>query len=113
MGKEEMKQYAVNISMHAERDISGALDYIEFTIKNPTAGDELFYAVKEAIGSLECNPKRFPIVDEEILAALGIRVLCVKNYLAFYIVNDEKESITVVRFCHHRSNWKNILKVEI
>ena len=49
----------------------------------------------------------------EILAAWGIRFLRIKNYIAFYLIDDAREMIYVIRFLYGKSNWASILKNSI
>ena len=44
--------YQVHITSTAEHDIMRAADYIEFTLKNPTATDNLLDVATEQIGKL-------------------------------------------------------------
>ena len=55
-------------------------------------------------------PKRFPIVNDSVLASQGIRLTQIKNYLAFYVVREKSESVVLLRFLYARRDWENILK---
>jgi len=33
----------------------------------------------------------------------------IKNYLLFYVVEEDHKTVTVIRFLHGRRNWKSIL----
>lgn len=44
--------YSIHITSSAERDINNAVDYIDFTLKNPDAADNLLDAAEEQIGSI-------------------------------------------------------------
>ena len=59
--------YQVHITSTAEHDIMRAADYIEFTLKNPTAADNLLNVVTEQIGSLSDLPQKFRLVDDSVL----------------------------------------------
>ena len=76
--------YQVHITSTAEHDIMRAADYIEFTLKNPNAADNLLDAATEQIGSLADLPQKFHLVDDPVLASWGIRFVIINNYLAFY-----------------------------
>ena len=65
--------YQVHITSTAEHDIMRAADYIEFTLKNPTAADNLLDVATEQIGSLADLPQKFRLVDDPVLASWGIR----------------------------------------
>ena len=50
------------------------------------------------------------LVDDPVLASWGIRFLIVNNYLAFYTIDKEKQTVIVVRFLYQKSNWNVILR---
>ena len=102
--------YSIHITAVAERDILRAADYIEFTLKNPTAADHLLDAATEQINSLADMPEKFRLVDDPVLAGWEIRFLIVNNYLAFYTIDKEKQLVIVVRFLYQKSNWSSILR---
>lgn len=102
--------YHLHITGVAERDISQAADYIEFVLKNPKAADDLIEETEQKINALLPFPKEHPVVEDKLLAAWGVRFTQVKNYLAFYVVSEEKSQVTVIRFLYAKSNWISILK---
>ena len=102
--------YIIHITATAERDIIRAADYIEFTLKNPTAAEHLLDVATEQINSLADLPKKFCLVDDPVLASWGIRFIIVNNYLAFYTIDKEKQMVIVVRFLYQKSNWNSILR---
>ncbi len=102
--------YQVHITSTAEHDIMRAADYIEFTLKNPTASDNLLDVATEQIGSLADLPQKFRLVDDPLLASLGIRFVIINNYLAFYTIDEEKQTVIIVRFLYQKSNWTSILR---
>lgn len=103
--------YTLHITHTAERDLNQAADYIEFVLKNPQAADDLLRETEEALNTIPCFPKKHPLADDKLLAAWGIRLVQVKNYLAFYVIAEETRQITVVRFLYAKSNWLSILKL--
>lgn len=102
--------YGIHITATAERDILHAADYIEFTLKNPSAADHLLDAATEQINSLSDMPEKFHLADDPVLASWGIRFIVVNNYLAFYTIDKRKQTVTVVRFLYQKSNWNFILR---
>lgn len=102
--------YSIHITATAERDILRAADYIEFTLKNPTAADHLLDAATEQINSLADMPEKLRLVDDPVLASWGIRFIIVNNYLAFYTIDKEKQMVIVIRFLYQKSNWNSILR---
>lgn len=99
----------LHITSVAQRDISQAADYIEFVLKNPKAADDLLEETDQKINALLPFPQEHPIVEDKLLAAWGIRFTQIKNYLAFYVI--EENQVTVIRFLYAKSDWISILKV--
>ena len=102
--------YQVHITSTAEHNIMRAADYIEFALKNPNAANNLLDAVTEQIGSLADLPQKFRLVDDPVLASWGIRFVIINNYLAFYTIDEEKQTVIIVRFLYQKSNWTSILR---
>ncbi len=103
-------KYTINITHTAERDIMNAADYIEFTLKNPTAVDFLLDEVSNRVNSLTDFPEKFSLVDDPVLASWGIRFIIINNYLAFYTIDTKRHLVTIVRFLYQKSNWNTILR---
>ena len=101
--------YHLHITSVAQRDISQAADYIEFVLKNPKAADDLLEETDQKINALLPFPQEHPIVEDKLLDAWGIRFTQIKNYLAFYVI--EENQVTVIRFLYAKSDWISILKV--
>ena len=99
--------YQVHITSTAEHDIMRAADYIQFTLRNPDAADNLLDAATEQIGS-EYRAKSVQEFRFEL--SQGIRFVIINNYLAFYTIDEEKQTVIIVRFLYQKSNWTSILR---
>lgn len=53
-----------------------------------------------AIGSLELLPSRHSLYHNETWKEKGLRFFCVANYLVFYVVNEEKKNVKVMRIVY-------------
>ena len=102
--------YQVHITSTAEHDIMRAAEYLAFTLKNPDAADNLFDAATEQIGLLADLPQKFCLVDDPVLASWGIHFVIINNYLAFYTIDEEKQTVIRVRFLYQKSNGTSILR---
>lgn len=102
--------FCVHITSAAERDLNRAADYIEFVLKNPQAADALLDEAEKKINSLADFPEKFSIVDDLVLASWKIRFVLINNYLAFYIIDYERNLVIVVRFLFQKSNWNVVLR---
>lgn len=102
--------YQIHITGKAERDLTEAADYIEFNLLNPQAADDLLDKAEEEISKLAFIPEKFKTVDDPVLAAWGIRLIAIKNYLAFYLIDEKTKTVHIVRFLYGKRNWISILR---
>ena len=102
--------YQLHITSTAKHDIMRAVDYIEFVLKNPQSADNLLDVVTKQIETLSDFPQKFHIVDDPVLASWEIRFVIINNYLAFYTIDKEKQTVIIVRFLYQKSNWSSILR---
>ena len=90
-------------------DISSARRYIRKKLEAPMASQRLSDELEETYLKLEENPYRRPLVQNKFLAMKGYRSIYVKNYVLFYIINEEDNTVSLVRFMHSKRDWTNIL----
>ena len=102
--------YQVHITKQAEKDLDHALDYIEFSLKNPQAADNLLDEAEQTLGSLTQMPERYALPEDKLLAAWGIRFVQIKKYLAFYVIAKETQTVHIIRFLYGKSDWRSILR---
>ena len=102
--------YQVHITKQAEKDLNRALDYIEFSLKNPQAADSLLDETERTLNSLDQMPERYALPEDKLLAAWGIRFVQIKKYLAFYIIARETQTVHIIRFLYGKSDWRSILR---
>ena len=105
-----MSKYTVHITKAAERDVANASNYIDLVLKNPTATDALLDEFEAQVMSLESMPERNSLARDEILASWKIRYLLIKNYMAFYIIDEPSKTVHIIRFLYGKSNWMATLK---
>ncbi|TEB04385.1 Plasmid stabilization system protein [Pelotomaculum schinkii] len=104
-----MTEYKVVIEFPAQRDLQGILRYITATLKEPVIARRIYISIKEQILTLSQMPLRHSVVQDQQYAAIGVRKLLVENYIAFYIVNEAKCEVHVLRILYNRREWQNIL----
>ena len=104
--------YNLHITQKAEDDLNSAADYIEFTLLNPKATDNLLDKADKELSSLAETPQIHRLVDNPFLNALGIRFILINNYMAFFLIDEEDKTVYIVRFLYQKRNWNQILKGE-
>ena len=84
--------YNVRIMEKAEEDLSEIITYISNTLCNPKAAGSLLEEFLEVKTNIEDNPYMYPLSNDLVLQAEGYhRFLFKKNYIALYLINDDKK----------------------
>ena len=102
--------YKVDITEPAENDLQSAAAYIAGNLGNKTAAANLFDKAYKELSSLSDFPERNPLVRYKRLASKGVRMQRINNYLAFYVIDSETQTVLILRVIHSRRNWVSILK---
>jgi len=102
--------YKLRFSKLYREDVDLSYNYIKNKLEAPMAADSLIIEILEKLNKIKENPNIRPLVQDKFLASLGYRSINVKNYILFYIINNDNKSIKIVRFIYKKRNWINILK---
>ena len=102
--------YSLNITDLAEEDILITVRYISGVLKNPIAVNNLLDEIELHEKILEDTPYIYPFVNDEYLSEKGLKYIRIKNFLLFYIIDEDTRIVNVIRFLYSRRNWKDILK---
>lgn len=105
-----MKKYTVEVSKTAEQDLCNIISYLRYTLASNIVADKYKTLFKQALKDLENEAGSMSILNEELTGHKNIRKINVKNYMIFYIVDEEKSKVFVVRIGHAFMNLKNYLK---
>ena len=104
--------YSLAITNIAEEDILNTVYYIANVLKAPAAANNLLDEIERHEEILENTPNMYPFVPDEYLAQKGLKFTRIKNYLMFYVINENEKNVTVIRFLYNRRDWKNILRAD-
>lgn len=104
-----MTEYSVHIGRLAERDIFEAVSYIKDILFQPESARRIYNSIKTQILSLSEMPQRFAVIAEEPYRSMGMRKTSAENYLIFYLVDEKKKTVSVVRVLYNRREWKNLI----
>ena len=99
------EKYKIELSIKAKEDIKSIVLYIKNNLNEPSIANKYAKTIKEEIKTLEYSPKKFAIIDEDSIKDLNIRKINIKNYLAFYRVNEKEKVVNVERILYGASNW--------
>ena len=104
-----MKEYNVILETTAVLDLRGILDYITDILKQPEAAERIFLSIEKSVMTLNSMPARHGIVRDEPYATLGVRMMPVENYIAFYIIDEVNLEVRVLRILYKRREWQDLL----
>ncbi|MBQ9663064.1 MAG: type II toxin-antitoxin system RelE/ParE family toxin [Oscillospiraceae bacterium] len=102
--------YDIHITRTAEEDLSEAVSYIDNVLLNPEASDALLNALDIQAADLADSPEKYMLVDDPVLHSWGVRFTLVKNYLAFYVIEEESKTVHIIRFLYGKRDWITILR---
>lgn len=103
------ERYDVKLSIRAKKDLMSIVSYIKDELKEPNIAKKYAKILKTEIESLEYFPQKYSIIDNEKIKDLNMRKHIIKNYIAFYRINEEKKTVNVDRIIYGASDWINKL----
>jgi len=95
-----------------DSDIDDVCQYIKGNLEAPMAAENLLKELKGKLNYLKENPFARSFVQDEFLANIGFRQIKVKKYVIYYIIDERKNEIYLIRFLYTKRDWKNILREE-
>jgi toxin ParE1/3/4 len=104
-----LEDYNVIIELTAKRDLQGILHYIKNILRAPEAAKRIYIKIKNEILTLNQMPMRNNAVQEQPYASMGLHKLLVENYIVFYIIDEQKHEVHVLRILYNRREWQSIL----
>lgn len=102
-------KYEIEITALAQADLKGIAAYISQELQEPETARKLIGRLRKAVFSLEELPKRHAIVSDEYLAAKGVRCILQDQYLIFYVVDEPRQLVQILRVLYARRDWKQLL----
>lgn len=103
-------RYNYVLTESAEADIDEAFDYIANDLENPDAASAFADELEERLEEVCKTPKAGRPVHNPYLKRDDIRRVLVKNYIAYYLIDEKKENIAVLRVVYNRHDQDKVLK---
>jgi len=105
-------KYNIQISDKAEEDLDSIIEYLITKLKAPIFAVEFLDEFEKRIDKLRTSPKAFKIIDNDMHIIDKIRILQIKNYLAFFVIDEKEKMVSIIRVLYGRRDWLNILRIE-
>ena len=97
-------QYEIKLTTQALEQIKETTQYISKTLMEPEIAKRWAATLKKQIEKLNFMPLRFPLTKEEPWHSKGIHKMPVKNYLVYYLINEEEKTVWVTAVVYERRN---------
>ena len=97
-------KYAIEYLPSALEDLKEIVRYIARTLQNPKAAENLAHEIIKKVDLLADFPYSAPRYTPIKPLEYEYRKLLVKNYFAFYRIDEMKKTITVVRIIYAKRN---------
>ena len=107
-----MKKYIVEVSETAEQDLENIISYLRYDLAGDIIADKYKMLFKQKLKDLENVAGNMTILDESLTGHKNIRKINVRNYIIFYVIDEEKSKAIVVRIGHAFMDWEKYLKDE-
>ena len=87
-------------SKQAKTDLHEIYEYIAFSLLSPENASNTAKRIMDAARSLETMPERNPLYREEPWKSKGVRFTTARNYMIFYTINADTETVSISRIMY-------------
>lgn len=94
----------------AEYDLLDIEYYISTDLCNPQAAKRVSDGILHTAEQLAEYPAGHPLVDDELLRRIGLRMAYFDNYNIFYYYDEKGGVVYIIRILYNKTDWENILK---
>lgn len=94
----------------AETDIDETLSYIANELQNIPAASSLADELEAAFDTLCKTPKIGRLVENEYFYRSDIRQISVKNYIVYYLVDEDARQVVILRVVYGKREQDDILR---
>ena len=91
-------KYKVQLGEQAEYDLRGIYEYIAFTLLEPSIALKHRNRIVAELKTLDENPERFALYQEEPWKSRGLRRINIENFCGFFIVAEKH--VQVIRILY-------------
>lgn len=102
-------QYKVRLTDQAIEQIQQTVSYISHELLEPETAKRWADLLQREIASLNSMPARYPLTDEEPWRSYGIHKMTVKNFLVYYLIQEELKIVTVTAVVYGRRDQLSAL----
>ena len=101
--------YKVLVTDEAIDDIFNSVKYIHIELGNPDAAEKLYSNLNREVNNTGLFPLKFSDSGIKYRGYI-IHKKVFESYLLFYIMDNEKQTVYILRILKDRMNWQRILQ---
>lgn len=105
-----MKEYIVEMSETAEKDLENIISYLRYNLAGDIIADKYKLLFKQELKNLSNIAGSMPILNEELTGLKNIRKINVRNYIIFYVIDEDNLKTFILRIGHAFMDWEKYLK---
>jgi len=97
-----MTKWNVAYTKKSQEYLKSIYEYIANVLQEPVLASSQVTRIMDAIEQLDEFPLRYHMYEKEPWKSKGLRILSINKYLAFYIPDETKNTVTIVRIMYGR-----------
>ena len=101
--------YEVKISKQAEHQLKEIFQYISYTLQAPGTAEKMLDLLEREILSISSFPNRIPLTQDEPWHSQGIHKMVVKNYLVYFWVDENNQTVHIIAVVYGHRDQKQLL----
>lgn len=103
------KIFKIKYTYSSRNDIKEKKEYILKTFKYKGLGKRFVDKIKKATSQLKIFPYGYDAIGFKF-REYDIHMLSFQSYLVFYVVDEKKLEVTILRILQEGQNWENIIE---
>ena len=101
--------FSLSIAQEAHDDTDAIVGYMVSELKNPVAASGFLDDVSNGYKTIKANPYLYSVCSDAWLAAMGVRKVVIKNYLILYRVDENRQTVFVLRIVYGGRNYVDMI----
>ena len=101
--------YKLFVTELANQDLDHIISYIAVKLSNPKAAGDFLDEVTTCYSFLKSNPLMYAGCLNERLGKDGYRKAVIKNYVLVYKVDEESQTVSVMRFFYRAHDYTKLI----
>lgn len=105
-----MMRYKIFYSENAQDDLRTIARYISYELQEFNTAKKIIDTIINEIKTLDTFPMRYRLCDYERWKKTGLRCMNVKNYIVFYLPDEDKGIVKILRIIYQRRDLEKVLE---